>query len=98
MECPHSILYVEDDKTTSDVLRTMILRQFPEITIHVADNGDRGICLFKEHMPKIVITNIDMPVMDGLEMASRIKSIKDDSKFIVLTGRTDGECVKKFEE
>ena len=81
-----SLLIVEDDKVASSTfLPHVIARKFPAVTIYVAENGKMGLELFKEHAPDIVITDINMPEMDGIQMAGEIKSIKADTKFIVLT-------------
>ena len=76
----------------------MITRKFPVIHIYFAENGMSGLQLFKEHTPEIVITDIQMPVMDGIEMAIEIKSIRPDTKFIVLTAYSDTGYYEKFRE
>ena len=91
-----SLLVVEDDKETRGVISLMIPRKFPDVTIHVAANGNQGVELFKEHLPDIVITDINMPGMDGIQMAGEIKSLKADTRFIVLTGYSDKINLEKF--
>jgi len=91
-----SILCVEDDKEALKVLSRMIALKFPDITIHVAENGKLALELFKEQRPEIVITDINMPVMDGIQMAREIKAIKTDTKFIVLTGYSDKNYLEQF--
>ena len=91
-----SILAVEDDKTIRDLLRIMINRKFPDTPLYFAENGNRGIELFKAYTPEIVITDIIMPEMDGIEMANTIKTIKPDIKLIVITGYVSTNCHEKF--
>jgi YesN/AraC family two-component response regulator len=93
-----SLLVVDDDKMARDVLSLMIARQFPNSSLYFADNGRTGVELFKEHTPDIVITDISMPVMDGIQMADRIKAIKNDTKFIVLTGYSETDYSSKITE
>ena len=93
-----SLLVVEDDKVVNEVLRLMIPRKFPAVTIYVADNGKMGLELCKEHAPDIVITDITMPEMDGIRMAEEIKSIKGDTRFIVLSGCCDEIHLDKLSE
>lgn len=93
-----SLLFVEDDSMVCQSIGRMIARQFPEVTVYTAENGRKGLELFKEHMPEIVVTDINLPVMDGIEMAGEIKSIKRDTKFIVLTGYSDENHTSKFGE
>ena len=81
-----SILLVEDEKDTLKVLATIFTMKFPDVAIHTASNGRTGLELFKTHTPDIVITDVNMPEMGGVQMAERILAIKPDTKFIVLTG------------
>ena len=94
----YSLLFVEDDTMVCQVIGSMIARQFTYATVYTAENGQIGLELFKEHTPEIVITDINMPVMDGIEMAGKIKSIKADTKFIVLTGYSDKNYLERFSE
>ena len=93
-----SLLVVDDDKMARDVLSLMIAREFPNFSIYFAENGRTGVELFKEHTPDIVITDISMPVMDGIQMAGEIKYIKDDTKIIVLTGYCEIDYSSKISE
>ena len=93
-----SLLIVEDDKLASEVTFIMVSQTFPNVTVYSAENGKMGVELFKKHNPDIVITDINMPGMDGIQMASEIKRINTDTKFIVLTGYSDKNYTKKFSE
>ena len=84
-----SILIVDDDKMASEVMGSLMRRKFPDVTIHLADNGMLGLRAFKKYMPEVVITDINMPEMDGIQMASSIKMVKDDVHFFVMTGNSD---------
>ena len=95
---PASMLVVEDDKVTLDVLRLIISRKFPDVTIYAAENGRKGLELFMAHMPEIVITDISMPEMDGIEMGGAIKSIKADTKLIVVTAYGTASYEEKFDK
>ncbi|MFZ3044656.1 MAG: response regulator [Desulfatirhabdiaceae bacterium] len=84
-----SILVVEDEVITLEYLVTTLAKKFPNVTLHRATNGRMGLELFKTHMPDIVITDINMPDMGGVQMAEQIHAIKPDTKFIVLTGDSE---------
>ena len=94
----HRLLVVEDDKAASGTICLMIARKFSAVTVYAAENGRIGLELFKEHTPDIVITDINMPDMDGIQMAGEIKSIKKDTKFIVITGYSDKKYLERFSE
>jgi YesN/AraC family two-component response regulator len=93
-----SLLFVEDDKEVCQAIGRMIVWRFPDATVYTAENGRIGLELFEEHTPGIVITDINLPVMDGIQMASKIKSIKADTKFIVLTGYSDNKYLDRVSE
>jgi YesN/AraC family two-component response regulator len=83
-----SILFVEDDKATLDIFASIIPVKYPDVTLHTANNGKTGLELFKTHMSDIVVTDINMPEMGGMQMAGKIRAIKPGVKIIVLTADT----------
>jgi YesN/AraC family two-component response regulator len=80
-----SILYVEDDKVTLELLTTILADKFPDVALYSAINGRTGLELYKKYMPDIVITDINMPELNGVQMINKIRAIKPDMQFIVLT-------------
>ncbi|KAF0216073.1 MAG: response receiver sensor histidine [Geobacteraceae bacterium] len=84
-----SILLVEDDPVAREILSIMIPRKFPGMKIYAAKDGMTGLELFKGHRPEIVITDINMPGMDGLRMADEIKSLDPDAIIIAITAYSD---------
>src|SRR5690242_19905631 len=85
---PMSMLVVEDEKSTLDLLIAVLSKKYPDAELHSAVDGQTGLEIFQAHRPYIVITDINMPDMSGVEMAHKIRAIKPDSKIIVLTGDT----------
>jgi two-component system, sensor histidine kinase and response regulator len=84
-----SILCVEDDPDARNILRETIKNRFPDITLHVAENGIIGLDMFKEHAPHLTITDIRMPLMDGIRMAEEIRVLEPDARILVLTAHDD---------
>jgi len=84
-----SVLIVEDDKLSlfmySEFVKTIVSEVF------TANNGFDGIRIFREHKPDIVITDIMMPEMDGLEMIKKIKVIDPAVKAIMISGHSDAD-------
>jgi YesN/AraC family two-component response regulator len=78
-----SVLYVEDDDEIRDQLANFIKRRVG--ALHIASNGQEGLLAFDAHRPDIVVTDILMPVMDGLKMAEKIKAISPPTPIIVTT-------------
>lgn len=83
-----SILIVEDEPSTLELLKGIITMKYPDLALYTADNGKTGLELFIAHTPGIVMTDINMPEMDGAQMADNIRALKPDTQFIVLTGNS----------
>jgi len=103
MTTPHtdtalSLLLMEDDQVARLSISSVIARKYPGITVFTADNGKVGVEIFREHAPDVVVTDINMPVMDGIEAAGEIKAIREDTRFIVLTGYSDEYSRERFSE
>jgi two-component system cell cycle response regulator len=77
------VLYVEDDPDTRKQCSDFLTR--PVGTLITASNGAEGLEAFIKNRPDIVITDIMMPVMDGLTMAKEIRGIAPTVPIIVIT-------------
>lgn len=82
-----SVLYVEDESEVRDLLTRFLSRWVG--TVLTAANGQEGVRLFRERRPDLVVTDIKMPVMDGLEMAAAIRSTGKDVPIIVITAHSE---------
>ncbi|MDD2368419.1 MAG: response regulator [Sulfuricurvum sp.] len=81
------VLYVEDDPMTREEI-LFSLTTFVD-TIYTAENGEIGKELFYSHLPDLIITDIQMPVMDGLSMISAIKQTHPKIPVIIMTAFND---------
>lgn len=84
-----SILCVEDDPVNRNLLGIIIAQKFPDIELYSAENGRTGLDLYKEQRPDIVITDIRMPLLDGIQMAGKIKAINPETIIIVISAYSD---------
>ncbi len=78
-----TVLVVDDDKITTAILRRM-LDAYAD-TVLIASDGQEGLELFKEHRPDIVLSDINMPRMGGLEMVEQIRQLDDQVKIAIFT-------------
>ena len=88
---PIAVLYVEDEPITRSAVARMLKRRV-EI-LYEAENGKEGLELFKQHRPNIVISDIRMPVLDGIEMSKEIKLLDKNSKIILTTAHSDASIL-----
>lgn len=84
-----SILLVEDDLNASEIICSMLEMFFPQARIYSAGDGRAGLDSFRTHQPDIVITDINMPRMDGVQMLDHIYTLKPDAQVIVITAHSD---------
>lgn len=90
------ILIVEDDFVVRQGIRFSFEWEKYGLSIcGDAANGKQGLELAKSLNPDIIITDIRMPIMDGLEFAEKILDINPEAKIIILSGYDDFSYAKK---
>jgi YesN/AraC family two-component response regulator len=82
-----AVLYVEDEELTRSAVSAPLGRRVKNLLL--AENGRQGLELFRLHRPDIVITDIRMPVMDGLTMVREIKALDDKAQILITTAHND---------
>jgi PAS domain S-box-containing protein len=88
-----TILYAEDD-TDIQEQTTMVLKMFVKEVISVS-SGQEALELFKQRDFDMVVSDISMPKLDGLELSSKIKSISPDTPIILTTAHSEPENLMK---
>src|SRR5215470_9035475 len=81
------ILIVDDDRQVREVLHQIFLSA--GYGCHLAEDGRAGVALFNDKRPELVVTDLKMPVMSGIELLQQIRAMDGDAAVIVLTGAAD---------
>ncbi|MFV0482053.1 MAG: response regulator transcription factor [Campylobacteraceae bacterium] len=84
-----TILLVEDEDNIRKALKNAIEDEFKDF--YTAKDGEEGVKKFKKYKPDIVITDILMPIKDGLELTKDIKAISRDTPVLVLSAFSEKE-------
>ncbi len=84
-----TLLYVEDEQLTRETVLTLLRRRFPGLTLFSAKNGAEGMALFREHAPDLVVTDIKMPALSGIDMARQMMELKPSLPVIVTSAHSD---------
>ncbi len=89
----HTILLVDDEEGIRNVLD--ITLSHAGFRVLLAPDGDTGLKVFKSQKPDIVITDIKMPGIGGIELLKQIKQISPDTEVIMITGHGDMDLAVK---
>ena len=87
------VLYVEDEDVVRNTIYEMLRRRITDV--YVASDGREGLQMFQEYNPELVITDIRMPHMDGLEMITNIKRLNSDVQIIITSAHSESEYFLK---
>ena len=81
------ILYVEDEPDLRERIRIVLEMHFE--TVVTAANGREGLELFQRELPDVVVCDIRMPVLDGLEMTLGVRKVAPETPVILCTAFTE---------
>ena len=88
-----TVLFVDDEKDICDVLSISLSDL--GYKVYTAENGQEALRIIQEINPPIVLTDIRMPVMDGIELLRRIKLQNPETEVIMVTGHGDMDLAIK---
>lgn len=90
------VLIVEDEKEKAKGIAYLVEKYNPACTsVHLAHDGQDGFDAALKFEPDIILTDIRMPVMDGLDMIRALKKAGVPSEYIVLSGYAEFSYAKK---
>jgi CheY-like chemotaxis protein len=85
-----TILFVDDDLDTQKMIGSLLKSYCQDIFF--ASDGREGLKLYRDKQPDIVISDVMMPRMSGLDMCQKIKMINPNQMISLFTARNDKSC------
>ncbi|WP_340021029.1 response regulator [Paenibacillus sp. FSL K6-1096] len=93
-----NLLIVDDEKMIRQGLKAMIEREYPSVyTVSLAGNGAEALELYRQQRQDVIITDIRMPIMDGMTMLAQLSAEAGPGEapaVVILSGHDDFEYAK----
>src|SRR6478672_5874081 len=78
------ILVIDDEQGIRNLLDTLLRRKGYDVLL--AESGRKGLELFRREHPDVIVLDLKMPEMDGIEVLEQVCSLNPDQHVIILTG------------
>ena len=88
-----SVLFVDDEKIVIDIMKEILPMLFKKT--YYAIDGHKGLEEFKKHLPDLVITDLSMPKLDGLNMIKHMKTINANIKVVCISGHNEEKNIQE---
>jgi DNA-binding response OmpR family regulator len=85
----YSILYVEDDLSIQKLIKNYLENYFGDV--YIATTGEEALIRYKEYYPDVLLLDIDIPLISGLEVARLVREQNKYIKIVMLTAYADQE-------
>lgn len=85
----HTVLVIDDEADIRLLIRYNLEKE--GFAVLDADNGEKGIALARQHVPDLILLDVMMPVMDGIETCERLRKIPELTSCMIcfLTARSE---------
>lgn len=90
------ILIIEDDEDFLSILKIKFAGE--GFSVFTASDGEEGVSMARKEKPDLILADILMPKMDGLEMAKKIKEFDKDALIIFLTNITGVDYINNIKK
>ena len=95
MEEKKRILVVDDEEGIRNFIKE-VLELFFSVEVLIASDGQQGLEIFKSNQFDLVISDVVMPGLSGLELLKKIKKTKSKTKVIIISGYPGGIEIEEF--
>ena len=90
---PIHVLIVDDDPSLCMLMRRLVLRSYPTARVTEAPNGQAALVAYETVGADLIITDIQMPILDGIALTAAVRTRDGLLPIIVVSGIPDGEAL-----
>ncbi len=96
-QTPFTLLIVDDDPMYRELLQVRLQKSLPQAVILSANDGFEGLVKLGQHKPHVLITNLNMPGMDGFQMLSSLAQNSDATleRIFAITSLNELDIAKR---
>ena len=87
------VLVIDDEPSVRALLEMLLRPQGYDVIL--AENGWKGLQLYRQDHPDVILLDLNMPELDGVSVLKQIRSVDLKQPVIVLTGETDPETERQ---
>ncbi len=88
-----TLLYAEDDQETRENYAFVLKKYFYEV--YTAQNGKEALAIYQEKKPDVLLLDISMPILNGLDLAKEIRRNDEEIPIIMLTAHSEHDKLMK---
>lgn len=89
-------ILIDDHAILLDGIRALLEREQEHEVVATAANAEEGLNLLRQHQPDLLITDFNLPGMDGLSLIRRVKQLYPNMKIVVLSMHDETHLVKEI--
>ncbi len=93
---PIKLLYVEDDRAIQEEMAEILAFDYPDLII--ASNGEEALHYYKENLIDIILSDVQMPKMDGLTLIKKVMMINPNAVIILMTAINDADLIDQAKQ
>jgi DNA-binding NtrC family response regulator len=87
---PLRLLVIDDDPASVDLIESALSQL--DVDIRIADNPELGLRLFEQHRPRVVLTDLMMPGLTGMDVLERVLAIDPGTEVLLITAHNSSEA------
>ncbi len=92
----YTVLYIEDNANVRNQINEFLRRYCK--TVYSCESAEEGLSFYKKHRPNIILLDINLPGVSGIEFATHIRRNDSKTRIVMLTSHTDDEFMIKAVE